>query len=93
MPIKPLTLSAMTHPDNANPPRSARALPRPPAQSSSTELLCRLSRLLTHQLRRLDWSTLRFSEKRRLERALARLQNDMSLAQTITQADTAKKDE
>ena len=92
MPIKPVTFSAMTHPCNANPPRSARALPPPPAQSGSTELLCRLSRLLTHQLRRLDWSMLRFSEKRRLERALAKLQNDVSLARTITQADTAKKD-
>ena len=82
----------MTHPDNANPPRSARALPLTPAQSGSVELLCRLSRLLTHQLRRLDWNTLRFSEKRRLERALARLQNDVSLARTITRADAGKKD-
>ena len=92
MSIKSLTVSAMTHPCNAKPPRSARAMPPPSAQSSSTEMLCRLSRLLTHQLRRLDWSTLRFSEKRRLERALARLQNDVSLARTVTRADAGKKD-
>ena len=82
----------MRHRQSANQPKAAHRMHRLPEQPVSVELLCRLSRLFTYLLRRLDWETLRFADKRRLERALARLESDVALARTITRAGAGKKD-
>ena len=54
------------------------------ARRVAVDLFCRYARLLAHLLRRMDWSALCFADKRRLDRALARLQSDLTLTRAIT---------
>lgn len=41
------------------------------------------ARLLCRMLARMPWSLLRYSDRQRLDRALSRLENNVSLARTV----------
>ena len=55
-------------------------------------MVCRSACVLAHQLRCLDWATLRALDKRRLDGVLARLDSDLALARSITHAEAGRQD-
>ncbi len=63
--------------------RSFSAAPKDALGHERAVLCGRMARLLHHALTGLDWPGLRFADRSRLDRALAQLESDMTLARTV----------